>query len=224
MLLSAKINLMISVGFCVARHDLIQTFVPESFWAIDVTISTNAGGSALLLDWERQKLFDETAARIFLRLVGESEDNSLLCASVAVSQGRNARPQPMNTVGMLKMASKTLGIGPHACMRAAEHLYLSGFLSYPRTESSSYPSSYDFQDTLGLLRHHWHLGSYAAELSKNGFTPPRHGHDAGTICFYSYYSLKFYNYAIIALVMFRRPSANHSCWNSWKLRCSGGIR
>ena len=64
-------------------------------------------------------------------------------------------------------------------MRAAEHLYLSGYLSYPRTESSSYPSSFDFRETLGALRHHWELGEYAAELIKTGYSSPRHGHDAG---------------------------------------------
>jgi DNA topoisomerase-3 len=64
-------------------------------------------------------------------------------------------------------------------MRAAEHLYLSGYLSYPRTESSAYPSSYDFRETLSALREHWDLGDYAGGLLRAGYTSPRAGTDAG---------------------------------------------
>ena len=46
----------------------------------------------------------------------------------------------MNPISLLKLASSVLGIGPQAAMRAAEQLYLSGFVSYPRTESTAYPA------------------------------------------------------------------------------------
>ena len=86
----------------------------------------------------------------------------------------------MNTVEMLKLASRSLGIGPHAAMRAAENLYLCGYTSYPRTESSAYPDSYDIRDALRTLSSsHSHVGGYATELLRTGHTPPRSGHDAG---------------------------------------------
>ena len=64
----------------------------------------------------------------------------LKVTSVSSSETRRVRPQAMNTISLLKLASSVLGIGPQAAMRAAEHLYLSGFVSYPRTESTAYPS------------------------------------------------------------------------------------
>jgi DNA topoisomerase-3 len=67
----------------------------------------------------------------------------LLVKSVVEKEGRRGRPLPMNTVEMLKSASKGLGMGPHQAMKIAERLYLSGFISYPRTESSKYPASFD---------------------------------------------------------------------------------
>ena len=102
-----------ATGFCVRRHDVIQTFVPESYWSIDLSVRINvaeaAGGSIILLDWARQRLFDEDAARVIMRLIEESAEQGLLCSAVTVTQGKNVRPQPMNTVQMLKMASKSLG-------------------------------------------------------------------------------------------------------------------
>jgi DNA topoisomerase IA len=37
---------------------------------------------------------------------------------------------------------------PHQTMHIAEMLYQSGFLSYPRTESTAYPKSFDFVSVL----------------------------------------------------------------------------
>lgn len=78
-----------------------------------------------------------------MKMVGD--DSSLRCSGVKTSETRCTRPQPMNTVELLKIASSKLGIGPHSTMRAAEELYLGGYLSYPRTESTAYPSSFDFR-------------------------------------------------------------------------------
>ena len=169
-----------TLGFCVQRHDFIQKFTPEPYWGLDVSISAkgDAGKSIIAVDWSRKRLFDEHSTRVILRMISESSAAKLICTSVSVTTGRSPRPQPMNTVKMLKMASSSLGIGPHACMRAAEHLYLSGYLSYPRTESTSFPKSFDFKDTLRSLFNHWSLSDYARELHGK-HTPPRQGHDAG---------------------------------------------
>lgn len=100
-----------TLGFCVQRHDFINEFVPESFWGIDAVISvvTEAGSSNVPLEWSRKRLFDEGATRLLMRLISESHPNSLTCTSVNVTVGKHLRPQPMNTVQMLKTASKNLG-------------------------------------------------------------------------------------------------------------------
>ena len=74
--------------------------------------------------------------------------------SVVESEGRRSRPAAMNTVEMLKAASRSLGIGPHAAMAAAERLYLQGYISYPRTESSAYPPSFDLLAAVEMQTRH----------------------------------------------------------------------
>lgn len=50
------------------------------------------------------------------------------------------RPLPMDTVEMEKLASRKLRIGAKETMTLAEGLYTRGFISYPRTETNSFPS------------------------------------------------------------------------------------
>ena len=42
---------------------------------------------------------------------------------------------------MLRAASSRLGIGAFSAMKIAENLYLAGYVSYPRTESTAFPVS-----------------------------------------------------------------------------------
>lgn len=51
----------------------------------------------------------------------------------------------MNTVDLLKVASAGLGMSPHHAMQIAERLYTSGFISYPRTETTQYADNADLK-------------------------------------------------------------------------------
>lgn len=65
-------------------------------------------------------------------------------------------------------------------MRVAEHLYIQGYLSYPRTESTGYPPGFDFVGTLRLQARHEDWGEFARAILERGpVPPPRGGVDAG---------------------------------------------
>lgn len=51
----------------------------------------------------------------------------------------------------MQLASQQIGLGPQQTMHVAEKLYLGGYITYPRTESTSYPTKFDFVGVLNAL-------------------------------------------------------------------------
>ena len=64
-------------------------------------------------------------------------------------------------------------------MNVAERLYLQGLISYPRTESTAYPSSFDVAALLRTQAEHPVWGEVAAEALRSGPVRSRAGVDAG---------------------------------------------
>ena len=89
------------------------------------------------------------------------------------------RPVGINTVKLLKVASQSFGYSAQETLRIAEHLYLRGFTTYPRTESTDFSPNFNFTEILQEHSSHSEWGSFARNLLKNGFSRPKKGHDAG---------------------------------------------
>jgi hypothetical protein len=84
-------------------------------------------------------LFARHGARLSRSRARRAHRHALSCTTTPT---RRVRPIPLNTVDMLKIASRQLGISPKQAMQLAEHLYTAGFISYPRTESSRYADAF----------------------------------------------------------------------------------
>lgn len=164
-----------TLGFCVQRHDEILNFKPENFWRL-VPVA-NRQGINLQFEWERGRLFDECMARFLLQNLNKNKTGKVV--HVSISKESRVRPLALNTVEMMKIASRMLGMGPHQTMSIAENLYIRGFISYPRTESSAYPPSFNLAGTLALHRNHPVWGRTVNELCEIGLSRPKQGHDAG---------------------------------------------
>lgn len=113
-----------TLGFCVDRHDAILAFEPESFWVLAPVVEKD--GKALELEWARGRVFDHETARLFEALLADAP--VLTVTSVEEKETKRGRPTPLNTVELLKIASKALGMGPAHAMSTAERLYLEGWV------------------------------------------------------------------------------------------------
>ncbi|KAL2242420.1 DNA topoisomerase 3-beta isoform X2 [Sesamum indicum] len=164
-----------TLGFCVRRHLQINTFKPEKFWTLHPYIMYK--GYELKLDWQRHRLFDSDVTQMFRNFV--KEDGFLKVIGISEKQVSKGRPTGLNTVNLLKVASSALGFGPQLAMQLAERLYTQGFISYPRTESTAYPASFDYKGTLGALARNPVWGDYVQQLLSDGYHKPRSGTDAG---------------------------------------------
>jgi len=165
-----------TLGFCVDQAEKIKKFIPEPFWTIEAVIG-GQGGKSHALKWVRGKMYDRTVATIIhARIASQS---SAEVVSVVKSQQVQGKPQGLNTVKMLKVASKTFGMSAHDTMRVAEHLYLRGFVTYPRTESTTYSANFNFKEILAQHQAHPDWGGYASGLLRGGMVKPRKGVDAG---------------------------------------------
>nr|XP_034371798.1 DNA topoisomerase 3-beta-1 isoform X2 [Arvicanthis niloticus] len=165
-----------TLGFCVERHDKIQSFKPETYWVLQAKVHTDKEES-LLLDWDRVRVFDREIAQMFLNMT-KLEKEAWVEATSRKEKAKQ-RPLALNTVEMLRVASSALGMGPQHAMQIAERLYTQGYISYPRTETTHYPENFDLKGSLRQQANHPYWADSVKQLLAEGINRPRKGHDAG---------------------------------------------
>ena len=99
--------------------------------------------------------------------------------NVSHKEKAKQRPQALNTVELMRIASSGLGMSPHHAMLLAERLYTSGYISYPRTETTHYPENFDLIGVLKQLRSSHDFGADVGQLLAQGIVHPRKGTDVG---------------------------------------------
>ena len=169
-----------TLGFVVKRNDERAWFKSEKYWNIQIECNKkrNRWKQSIRLNWKRGKIFNkEVVDKVFYQQL-RREDN-VKCINVTKETQFRKRPIGLNTVQLLQSCSKGLHIGPKDTMHIAERLYLSGFVSYPRTETTSYPKGFDIRATLNAQCRDPNWGSYCTQLLQNGYERPRKGYDAG---------------------------------------------
>uniref|UniRef100_F1KW18 DNA topoisomerase n=1 Tax=Ascaris suum TaxID=6253 RepID=F1KW18_ASCSU len=165
-----------TLGFCVTRHDLITQFKPEPYWLVQVVLETK-DGKELRPEFSRGRIFDRDVCQLFLERV--KKENIGMVSDVFTKEGRKDRPQALNTVEMMRVASSGLGMSPSNAMSTAEYLYTRGFISYPRTETNTYPVNFDLIGPLRQQQNDPRWGNIVKQVLSEGITKPRGGEDKG---------------------------------------------
>lgn len=167
-----------TLGFVVDRYDEIQRFRPTAYFKLVAHILRS--GVKTKLKWQRNRVMkDRTVCLGHLAKMNQQGAAWATVKDVKTSTSKLPRPVPLNTVALMKAASTLLGMGPQQCMHIAEHLYINGWISYPRTESSSYPEHFDIYEEIERHVKHPEWGSVAEKLLSTGLQRAKKGVDHG---------------------------------------------
>lgn len=75
-------------------------------------------------------------------------------------------PLGLNTIDMIKMSSKYLGLSPKETIITAGKLFYKGCISFPKTESKKYPSSFNFKENLQELSNDYDVDELLNNINK----------------------------------------------------------
>ena len=121
-----------------------RAFVSEPYWVVRVEME--AGGQTFGAVHKEERFTDEArATSIFEKIVSPGR-----VTAVKVTSRKVPKPAPFNTTSFTTAAT-SLGYTAAAAMRVAEDLYMSGHISYPRTDNTVYPPSLDMREALAVL-------------------------------------------------------------------------
>ncbi|SCU89392.1 LAME_0E03268g1_1 [Lachancea meyersii CBS 8951] len=166
-----------TLGFVVDRFERIRKFVPEKFWYLVLSISI--GSDKTTFQWERGHLFDRLAVAVIYETCIESSRNMAKVAYVKSKPTSKYRPYPLTTVELQKNCSRYFKMSAKVSLEAAEKLYQKGYISYPRTETDSYPQAMDLRALVQQQTSESRWGTYAQNqlsgMGPNQFQWPRAG-------------------------------------------------
>ncbi|CAI5943898.1 unnamed protein product [Closterium sp. NIES-65] len=170
-----------TLGFVVERYWDILAHVEEPFWAIHCRHVQHSPPPATSAEfsWQRGRLFDHHIAATLFEMCLDNPVATVM--EVAGSERCKFPPFPLNTVELQKRASRFLRMASEHTMKIAEELYQQGFMSYPRTETDSFPPSMDLQALVSEQASNSAWGDYAQRLLDPAAnlwrTPGSGGHD-----------------------------------------------
>ncbi|MHB0979640.1 MAG: DNA topoisomerase I [Thermoleophilia bacterium] len=142
-----------TLALAVEREMERRAFVPVPYWV--VTADLAAGDQSFSATHKEERFLDEALARAaFDRLAGPGRVTAVKSTTKKVT-----RPAPFSTTSFITAATG-MGLGASSAMRAAEDLYMGGYISYPRTDNTVYPGSLDLREVLEELAQ----GEFAADV------------------------------------------------------------
>ena len=133
-----------TLAMIVDKEREIEAFVPEKYWML--TVSASTAGHRLEARHAHGKFTDKGEAE----KAYAASDAPLKVNEVITGSKTDKAPTPLDTTALIVGAGR-LGISASSAMTRAEELYMRGFISYPRTDNTTYPKSLDIGEHLTML-------------------------------------------------------------------------
>jgi len=134
-----------TLGLIVERELERRAHKPKSYWEVLARFQHPEGAFEAHHTedrfWKRKEAETAVAGTKSPGVVGE----------IGSKRANRRPPVPFNTTSFAAEASSRLGITPSRAMRVAEDLYMDGFISYPRTDNTVYPSSLPTRELVASL-------------------------------------------------------------------------
>ena len=135
-----------TLAMIVDREREIDAFVPTPYWMLSLT--TKKDGEELEARHVHGRFTDAAEAKAAY----DATKEPVLVTEVITGHKTDHAPTPLDTTALIVGASR-LGISASYAMNRAEDLYMRGFISYPRTDNTTYPKSLNVSEHLKLFAH-----------------------------------------------------------------------
>ncbi|TBU13483.1 DNA topoisomerase 3 [Hamiltosporidium tvaerminnensis] len=139
-----------TLGLVVERGNHIKNFVPENQQEILIKIENNSSNkkSEYLFSWKKNNIYDKSFSKLIYKYFLKYP---FIIQNTISTPKTRLRPLPTRTVDMIKALTSYLKLPSHKIMEMAESMYTRGYISYPRTETDSFPSNFNYKEILSEL-------------------------------------------------------------------------
>ncbi|GIX15533.1 MAG: hypothetical protein KatS3mg118_3492 [Paracoccaceae bacterium] len=128
----------VALRLIVEREMEIEAFRPREYWTVSAELETPRGelftARLVALDGRRLDRFDLADAAAAEAAAGAVRAAALRVGAVEAKPVQRSPAPPFMTSTLQQEASRKLGLGAQAAMRAAQNLYEAGFITYMRTD------------------------------------------------------------------------------------------
>ena len=157
-----------TLALLVEREKEIKNFEPKTFWKIIATLKKGELFNAIHHEGE---FWDEKQVNEIFNKIKSCKVATI--KKVEKKLLKEFPPAPFSTTTFLESASH-LGFSAARAMAIAEELYMSGLISYPRTDNTVYPTSLNIKKILQKLSNS-QFSKEALEVINNGRAYPTRG-------------------------------------------------
>lgn len=134
-----------TLALIVDRELEIKAFVPTPYWVVSVRLKTESGEEFEAVHKKKRFLRQEDAQAVYDKISGRG---TVLGVKENISDIKP--PTPLNTTALI-MSGSSIGFSASRTVSIAESLYMNGYISYPRTDNTVYPSSIGLKEIVKML-------------------------------------------------------------------------
>jgi len=157
-----------TLALLVQREKEIKGFKPETFWKIIAVLEKNKIFNATHSEGQ---FWDEKKVKAIYEKIKNVKEATVKKVDKKIV--KESPPSPFSTTSFLQTATY-LGLSAARAMSIAEELYMSGLISYPRTDNTVYPGSLNIKGILQKLSNS-SFSKEVAEVLNNGRDYPTRG-------------------------------------------------